>query len=137
MILQLIGIFNMNEIINVLGHIAGLGGLIGICMLPAVWFIVGPHFKKVLKVKYDPLDAMYDFFPKLGRAEGYTFMIVFGNGMKRSLSRMVYGDHDFRKDVRLIDKIIAYMMWVPFITGLIAAGLAMICWLILKIQMLL
>ncbi len=123
----------MNYLMNLFGNIAAFGLLVNFIMIPAIWFIVGPHFQKILNVKYDPLDAMDDF-PKLGRAGRYSFMIAFGNGMKNSLSRMTYGDHDFRKDARLIDKIISFIAWYAFIIGLIAAGLAMICGLIIKIM---
>jgi hypothetical protein len=126
-------ISSMDELMNFLGHIAGLGGLIWICMVPAVCFIVGPHFHKMFKNKYDPYDVAFDF-PKFGRAGRYSFMIVFGNGMKRSINRIVYGNFNFRQHARLIDKIISFIAWYAFIIGLIAAGLAMICGLIIKIM---
>ena len=123
----------MNYLMNLFGSIAALGLLVNFVMIPAIWFIVGPHFQKILNVKYDPLDAMDDF-PKLGRAGRYSVMIAFGNGMKNSLSRMTYGDHDFRKDARLIDKIISFIAWYAFALGLVATVLYGLCWLIIKIM---
>ncbi len=121
------------EVLTILGKIAAYSALVAFAMIPAIGLIIGPHFQKVLKVKYDPLDAMDDF-PKLGRAGRYSVMIAFGNGMKNSLSRMTYGDHDFRKDARLIDKIISFIAWYAFAAALVATVLYGLCWLIIKIM---
>ena len=128
--------FSMSNLMNVLGHIAGLGGLVWMCMVPAICFIIGPHFNKIFKDRHDPYDAAFDF-PKLGRAGRYSFMIVFGNGMKRSINRLVYDNFNFRQHARSIDKVIAYIAWYAFATALVATALYGICWLILKIHALL
>jgi hypothetical protein len=124
-------IFDMSELINFLGNVAGLFGLIGMCAMPFSWFTIGPHYDKILKNVYNPMNAAFNF-PKLGRATQYSLLVILGKGMNKSIDRLIFKDYDFRQDARLIDKMVAYAIWIPFFIAFIASSLLIICWLVMK-----
>ena len=123
----------MNELINLLKHVSGGSFGITLCAMPLSWFTIGPHYDKILKRVYNPMNAA-SHFPRLGRAVQYSALVVLGKGMRKSLDRAIFGEYDFRKDARWIDKLVAYLIWIPFGISCISTLLIFLCWLILKAQ---
>ena len=121
----------MDWLINLLGNIAGSALGITVCAVPFFWFIIGPHYDKILKDVYNPMNAAFNF-PRLGRAVQYSALVIVGKGMNKSIDRLIFKDYDFRQDARLIDKMVAYAIWIPFFIAFIASSLLIICWLVMK-----
>ena len=121
------------DILIILGKTSAYSFFLFWIMVPAVWLVVGRRFNKIFKNKYDPADAAYDV-PSLGRAGRYSLFIIFGKGMRGSFNRIVYSNYDFRKNARLIDKIVSYLMWIPFMLSMFTGMLYGICWLAIKLS---
>lgn len=99
--------------------------LIGLLMLPVVRVVIGRHYDKKFKGRYNPIGKG-GLFPGFMRAGQYSVLVIFGKGMRKSYDRMVFGDYDFRKDARLIDKIVAYLTWIPFASGCVLCVIGLI-----------
>lgn len=108
------------------GFIGAVFWVAGFVQMPLVWIVIGLYYDKKFKSSFNPLQKG-NLLPKgLMRAGQYSILVLFGKGMRKSYDRMVFGDYDFRKDARLIDKIVAYMFWCSFASGIILAVISMI-----------
>jgi hypothetical protein len=74
---------------------------------------------------YNPMNAAFNF-PRLGRATQYSLLVILGRGMNKSIDRLIFKDYDFRQDARLIDKIVAYLMWIPLTLGMFLALISVV-----------
>ena len=113
----------ISNFLQILGAYLTIAGLL---MFIVVWFTIGPHYDKKFKNTFNPLQKG-NLAPKsFMRAGQYSILVIFGKGMRKSYDRMVFGNYDFKKDARLIDKIVAYLTWIPFASGCVLCVIGLI-----------